>query len=250
MQRFSFFFGGIFFVLLNFAFSQDNLNFQFEESELQEMKPQYFGLGGGYLGSFSFVKLDDIKGMVLNDGLDEIKSPIFLSGAEGFTAIGIIPNIRIGFFGYSGSKVTERTIGDSTKGVSYELEYMGFAVDYGFILFKSFALLPGFNLGWSGINIERYLNRKEFDWNELNTNGSSNRYFFKIDGKFWFVEPKLSIEYAVTPFLMVRAALGYPVAISKDWKLNRNESLLNVPSSLNTTGLKVQLGIFVGLFNY
>lgn len=230
------------------TFAQDNgnLNFQFEETEMTEIKPPYFGLGGGYIGGFVFPKFDEVK--IKFSDFSDLKGGVYLSGAEGFSAIAIVPNVRLGFFGLNGSKSYEKARSDTTTGVSYAIGFTGFSIDYGYVPFKSFALLSGVNIGWSNITIEKYKSRSRIDWPDLSNDPTA--YFWSIEGKFWFIEPKINVEYAITPFFMIRTGIGYSFVFSKKWKYNRFATVDNVPTSLNTNGFKVQFGLFLGLFNY
>lgn len=233
-------------ITLIFAQDSGNLNFQFEETEMAEIKPPYFGLGGGYIGGFVFPKFDEIRKKF--SGFDDLKGGIYLSGAEGFSAIAIIPNVRLGFFGFNGSKSYDKAQNDTTTGVSYGIGYTGFSIDYAYVPFKSFALLSGVNIGWSNIAIEKYKSTSSIDWNNL-ANGPI-AYFWSVEGKFWFIEPNINVEYAITPFFMIRGGFGYSFVLSQKWKYNRFAMLDNVPTALNTNGLKIQFGLFLGLFNY
>ncbi|MFN3306648.1 MAG: hypothetical protein ACK42Z_05620, partial [Candidatus Kapaibacteriota bacterium] len=138
------------FTIVNFiVLSQDDQsNIQFEESNVQIEKPPYFGLGGGYVGNFLFLNLDEVNVISKSQGLENIKSPLYLSGAQGFTAIGLIPNLRVGFAGYSGfNKVEKQETFSTTIGLKCEVTYAAFGIDYGFVPFKSLAILPGLNFG-------------------------------------------------------------------------------------------------------
>jgi hypothetical protein len=253
------YFGGfmrnLFLVVFTFIFGftlligQDDLNnVQFEESDVKIEKPPYFGIGGGYVGNFIFYNLDDVNNLIkaIPVGLDEIKSPIFLSGAQGFTAIGIIKNLRIGFSGFSGSKTTEKEVNFSTKGVKYEVSYTSFAIDYGIVPLKSLAILPGINFGWSNVNISKY-SISQIDWNDLK---SENYNSIILTGSFWFVQPGINVEFAATPFLMIRVGAAYPISFSPKWKIDDVKEITNVPSGIKPSGFNFNFGIFVGLFNY
>ncbi|MCX7909783.1 MAG: hypothetical protein N2560_09775 [Ignavibacteria bacterium] len=237
----------LFFFPFFFVLTQDNLdNVQFEESNVQIEKPPYFGLGGGYVGNFLFIKLDEINNLCKSIGIDEIKSPMFISGAQGFTAIGLVPNLRVGFSGYSGIKKSEKQENFNTKGMKFEIEFTSFAIDYGIVLFKSFAILPGVNFGWSKITLNKYLINK-FDWNDLKSNNYSSNI---VEGKFWFVQPGVNVEFAATPFLMLRLGVAYPFPFGAEWKLNDVVEVTSVPNEIKPQGFVLNFGIFVGLFNY
>ncbi|MGC8748972.1 MAG: hypothetical protein ACP5RR_08880 [Candidatus Kapaibacteriota bacterium] len=230
-----------------FLFPQENQNnIQFEESNVEIERPPYFGLGGGYVGNFMFMNLDDINSLTKELVMSEIKSPLFLSGAQGFTAVGIVKNLRIGFSGYSGSKKTEKVENFTTKGLKLEVNYTSFLIDYGIILFKSFAVLPGLNLGWSKITLEKYA-ITDFKWEDLKAESYTSN---NINGSFWFVQPNINFEFAATPFLMLRIGFGYPISFSPKWKINDLKEVSGVPQGLKPTGFNFNFGLFVGLFNY
>lgn len=238
----------VFFVLtFTSTFSQDEVNnVQFEESDVKIEKPPYFALGGGYVGNFVFLDMNDLNSLIKYIGLQEIKTPIFLSGAQGFTAIGIVKNLRIGFAGYSGSKKTEKEENFTTKGVKLEVDYTAFSIDYGIVLFKSFAILPGVNLGWSKITLEKYA-ISNFRWEDLKENAYTSNL---VSGSFWFLQPTVNFEFAATPFLMIRLGASYPISFSPKWVVNDVKEISGVPSGIKPTGFNVNFGIFVGLFNY
>ncbi len=237
------------FTIVNFiALSQDDQNnIQFEESNVQIEKPPYFGLGGGYVGNFLFLNLDQVNELSKSQGLENIKSPLYLSGAQGFTAIGLIPNLRLGFAGYSGfNKVEKLDAYNTTKGLKCEVTYTAFGIDYGFVPFKSIAILPGLNFGWSKIILNNY-KINQFSWDDLKSNTFTSN---TVEGSFWIIQPNANVEFAATPFLMLRLGVGYPISFGPKWKLNDVLEVSNVPSNIKPSGLVLNFGIFVGLFNY
>ncbi len=235
-------------------FSQDDKvdNMQFEETPVIEERPNYFAIGAGYVGTFIFANYSEVNSLLSSNKLDlpEFKNPIYMSGAHGVTGIGIIPNIRVGFFGLGGTANVNRNIGDTLKGASYSISLGGFSLNYGIVLFKSFAILPGVNLGWSSATLEVYKTSKSFDWTKLDNKDEVNAYNKRAEGTFWFAQPHIDMEYALTPFLMVRANVGYSMSFLPTWKYNKEATLDNVPSGLNTSGMTLQFGILVGLFNF
>jgi hypothetical protein len=61
--------------------------------------------------------------------------------------------------------------------------------------------------------------------------------------------PRLNVEYAFTSFSMIRVNAGYNLSFMGDWQADNISTVTGVPSSINGTGLTVQVGLFVGLFN-
>ncbi len=223
----------------------------FEEAPLPNESPVYFAIGAGYLGTMTFINYDEINTKLKNDfKLPEYEGSMYLSGVHGFTGIGIIPNIRLGFFGLTGvNNVSKDT--DTTKyGSSLSLSYMGFTIDYGFVPFEHFAVLPGIQVGWSEMKQEIYNTRNNSDWADFKPNNDGKYFVKSIRGTYTFVQPHLYLEYAIKPYLMVRASAGYNFSFSPDWEYNSSVAMENVPDKISTSGLSVQFGIFVGLFNF
>lgn len=253
-----------FFLIFCLLFLNDNLysqddrldELEFESTTIKEEKPPYFAIGGGYTGTFIFTNFD-----ALNKKLGEqtfrfaenaFSAPIYLSGVQGFTAIGIIPNVRLGFLGMGGSKTVEKkdTVINLNKFVEYSLSFQGVSIDYGFVLMKSIALIPGITFGWGSRTIEVYQAPAEIPWDEFNAIGDPRKFLNRAEGNFYFVQPNINFEYALTPFFMIRANAGYSLSFGGEWKFNRTANLTNVPDNINANGFTVQFGLFLGLFNY
>lgn len=233
------------------SFAQDDKldSLSFEVTPVKEEKPPYFALGGGYTGTFLLLKMDDLNAHLKanNFGMSDLKSSMYMSGVQGFTAIGIVPNLRIGFFGMSGTQTSENNVGDTITGVDFSLSYTGFALDYGIILGKSIAILPGISAGWVKATIESYRSKNTAEWVAFKPE-SANMY--RAEKSAYFIQPNINLEYALTPFLMARVNAGYSMSFSGDWKYNNTGTLSNVPKGINANGLTLQFGVFVGLFNY
>lgn len=247
------FFLVLFFLLSIHSYSQelDSLNLNFEEITTNVESPPYFGLGGGYIGTFSFINFDDINNVNKSLGFENFGSPIFISGAEGFTAIPFVPNLRIGFFGASGTILKEITKDTATFGTRALVQFTGFRVDYGYVPAKSIALLLGANIGWSNLTFEFYKSKNNMNWNDISSfDKDFNNAFRTINGNFWFIEPNFNVEFAATTFLMLRLGISYSFAFIPDWKGNQIAKIDIVPSTLKPDGFQVRFGLFVGLFNY
>lgn len=244
---------------VTYMFAQDEEldSINFEESEEVVEERVYFALAGGYVGDFGFFNFD-----VLNDklntmglGLAELKSTVFMQGAQGFTGLGILDipifkNIRIGYIGVGGAALSETVINDVTHGFNYDIGMTGLSLDYGFVPFRSLAILIGVTGGWGKIKLEAYKTSKNFDWSNIDPNSNDNNYYQSAEASMLFVRPNLYIEYAILPYLMARANIGYNFTFMNDWKFNKTAALENVPTEINGNGLALQFGIFLGMFNY
>jgi len=238
--------------------AQDNMidDLEFEEIEIVEERPTYFAIGGGYIGNFYFINFDEINKKLENDFQlsTGYSGTMFVDGVHGFTGVGIIPNLRIGFFGSGGSMDISNDSAEILNGSKLAVSLTGLTIDYGFVLFKHFALLPGIQAGWSSINLDIYRTQNT-TWDNISSEGNGSFYSKNIAGSFWFVQPTLQLEYALTPFLMARGQVGYNLSFkspfdNKQWTYNTSAELTGVPNSISTSSFNFGFGISVGLFNF
>ena len=220
----------------------------FEESPLLDEKQPYFAVGGGFLGTFLFTNFDELNVSSTAFGVGEFKSPVFLTGAQGFTAIGVIPNIRIGVLSVGGKATSQVTDTASiTKTIEYSTSLTGLTLDYAIQPFKHFAVVPGVMLGFGTVAVERSQTTASRSYTDPIP--SINNYFHRLDASTIALQPNLNIEYAITQFSMIRVNAGYMMSFMGDWKADRQTIVTGVPDKINSSGLTLQFGIFVGLFN-
>jgi hypothetical protein len=226
--------------------------FTFEETQFEE-KTLYFGIGGGYSGSFFIQDMTDINNYFkdLNVGVDELKDNMYHHGLELMSSTVILPNTRIGFFRYSGSSEVSSTIdvgGETyTRLVDVRNFMTGVPFEYAFMPFKSFAIIPSLALGYGNYNIDLSQAPDKVDFNATN---NENYFMQNIATTYWFAMPRLQIEYAFTQFTVIRMSAFYMTSFAQDWKLNKEATLENVPDGFNPNGYAIQIGLFLGLFNY
>lgn len=229
----------------------------FEESPLLDEKPPYFAVGGGFLGTFLFTNFDELNLSAASFGVGEFKSPVFLTGAQGFTAIGVIPNIRVGIVSIGGKATLQKEFTDSigpipisstvNRTMEYSTSLTGFTIDYAIQPFKHFAIIPGVMLGFGTVAVERSQSTASRSF--IDPIPSSENYFNRLDASITVLQPNLNIEYAITQFSMIRINAGYMMSFVGDWKADRQTAISGVPDKINSSGLTLQFGIFVGLFN-
>lgn len=240
------------------AIAQDDEldGFSFETEPLRSEKMPYFAIGAGYQFSFLFMNYDEVNKIVVDKlGLDKFEGFMYINGIHGFTGLVIIPNTRLGFFGVSGSKISEKEIVNNLAekelhSAELSISFNGFSLDYGFVPLKGLAILPGFNLGWGRYILESSVTPITIDYSDL-----ANLSMQRIENSFMFVEPQISIEYAITNFAMIKANAGYSLTFDnplakKKWLLNNNAEIKNAPKDMNANGFKAQIGVYLGLFNY
>lgn len=242
--------------LLN-AQDDDFEDFSFDTKPLRNEKNPYFAIGAGYQYSFLFLNYDDLNKYVQSIGLDDYDGIFYVGGIHGFTGLVVVPNLRLGFFGLSGSKITGKDIhafGLETEKRASELtiEMNGFSLDYGIVQVKELAILPGVNFGWGRLEIESYQSKPTKNWDNI---GLDDNKMHRFENSFMFVQPQISIEYAVTNFAMLRLNAIYNLTFDnplsdKKWVYNNHTELAGMPSGINSKGFSAQIGLYLGLFNY
>lgn len=241
-----------------FAQDDDLDKFSFETEPLKSESSPYFAVGAGYQFTFMMINYDEVNKYIADKiGLDKLKGVFTVSGVHGFTGLVVIPNTRLGFYGISGSKISEKNNSSTNTKTSTELKIAmnAFSLDYGIVPFKGFAILPGFNFGWGNLTIETYETPESINWSDIDKIVVGTAKMSRIENKFMLFQPQISFEYAVTNFAMLRANANYNITFDnpladKAWLFNKDAQIKNPPSKLNSNGLGIQIGIYLGLFNY
>jgi hypothetical protein len=249
----------VFVILFSFSFlySQDDKmkDFQFQTEDVQTESTSYFAIGVGYTATFHLLNMDDMNTLANQFGVGNLKSTVYLNGIEISTGTVLIKNVNIGFFNQYGNISSSGIVNSLNRNIDYAFQNTGFLIDYGIVPFKSFAILPGVQVGFAKSTINVSQTDKDINWNEIQPNQLANNYYYKLEKSFLDIEPKVSIQYAVTNFIALRLNASYSISMSNpfansDWIFNDNVKVNNVPSQVNQSGVKFQLGVFVGLMNF
>ena len=229
----------------------DKLNqFSFEDVPTEEAKPPYFAISGGFISTWLFTNLSDVNTLASAAVGGGYNSPIVLFGGEVFAAIGIIPNVRVGFMSIGSVNTLQSSGSSPAKQTEYSVSMNGLSIDYAFTPFKGFSLVPGVRGGWGDVNIEvseSASSSQAFPIYPIALAGGNAMRRMRSD--MFFVMPNLNIEYAFTLVSMVRLNVGYNLSFMQDWRVDNIANLTGVPNTINATGLTAQIGLFVGLFN-
>lgn len=250
------------FLLLNavslFSLQDERLDeFSFESSELKHESTPYFAIAGGATFTFQFANFDAVNQHLITKGFDvgEFSGQVNLWGGEGFTGVVYIPNMRIGFLSYGGSKILSKDYpaGDEPgfkREVEYSVGITGVSLEYAYVPLKSFAIIGGVSVGQGSLELNTYQTQSESDWNNYDPATNQFNFLNTAASNFWFIKPNVHFEYAITNFLMFRVGLSYNYTMGYDWTLNNSSTLKNVPDDFNANALQIQTGIFLGLFNF
>jgi hypothetical protein len=235
-------------------------DYDFSEIPVEEEEIPYIGVGGGYQLVMTLMNLDELNARVAVPlGLPEFSGQFFMHGGGGWTAIGIIPNVRLGVFGGGGSKEVSMDSGDYHRSLRFSSGYTGALIDYAITPFSKFTIAPGVMIGGAGIALEYAQTHSDgdsatfdrlFDPPSLGgTSNNANRQM-AIERNYFFWQPMLNLEYALTQFILVRAGGGYMFSTGKktDWTDRHAVDVTQVPEGINADGVTLQLGVFIGLF--
>lgn len=237
----------------------DDFDFSFDSEPLNYDKAPYFVIGVGYLFDFYQADVDFLNDYLQTQSLGDkkFKTPLFLSGASGFTSLGFLPgaifkNMRFGFYYVSGNSLLKETStgdeGNLIKSNDYRISMNGFSLDYAIVPFRNFkfAIIPGATFGWGRLELESYQTKTEYEWGE----NPIENYYHDVKSSFLFGKAYLNLEYSLTNFALLQVQGSYRFTGSYDWKYNNSGKLNNVPSDFNSDGMTLRVGIFLGLFNY
>lgn len=231
----------------------------FDNEPLRDDSRSYFVLAGGL--TYDFLMIDEANlNSFFEDTPENLKlsGPIQLIGGQGVVGVPWVKNLRLGVFGYGGS--IESEVDRFTRFGFDELELeegqaqsnltvslFGFSVHYGYVPFEHFAILGGVNAGWGDVTYENY----------FASQGMDNTTFFdpygvsRFEKNYFFVIPNIQLEYALTSFVILRADASYNLTVGQDENWTYNELGTNtVNPDFNLNGLKVGLGLMIGLANF
>ncbi len=249
----------LFLALVYLSNAQDDRldTFFFFESLFQEEKITYFALAGGVNVNFSFLNFDELNNhLISNFNVNKnFEGNLLQIGGEGFTGLIYLNNFRLTVGSYVGSKNLEYDITSNSNSykriIDFKTSFTGISIDYAIVPFKKFAILPGLAFGRGNLTINAYQNRDKFDWNQFKPGNSEQEIWrHELSNNFWVIKPQLNLEYALTNFLMFRIGVGYNTSFGTNWEYNNSAEVTNIPDKINSNGLTLQTGIFLGLFNY
>ena len=214
---------------------------------VSEGNAQLWGGGGGpYVMVFppSLRELNEELQSVL--GEDFHNSVFFLSG--GYGSGSVAPNIRIGGLGASGKS----TISGNYRHATLSIGYGGFLTEYT-IPWKRFQFFVGGVLGGGDIKLKisraSKLNWDDF-WDDFtpDTTVSSDDFAGDLSANFFYGEPYVGIQYAVTPWAYIKIDVGYPFIKwgSGSWK-ESGTKLTDTPH-MDISNPSVRVGVYFGHF--
>lgn len=241
-------------------------DFNFDDIPVDDYRElDYVGFGLGYLGNYGLLPFDEINALGAQFGMPEM-SPGLLSHRLGVFIGGIgLKNIRYGFyFPISGSKAVtstvklpgsnddyERKLVFSSNRFTFQLDYAIFLPQEGLVLFPGLMVsrekseVELFQIRAKDLTYQTLFNPDEYN-GTVSAEAARNRYA-RIERNTFQLQPTVTLDFAVNYFLLLRAGVGYGFNITDDWQHASGTSITEVPG-INSDGVQIQFGLFIGLF--
>jgi len=246
-------------------------NYAFDDNKAD--KTPYFALSFGWNANFLFMNYDEINKRLWSPGVVDklgFSGPVFGSRLDFFTAMSpLVNNARLGVNYFWGSQAKELTasnmVYEPNSGTYFHIylnfyrklsiNSFGVHFDYAIVPFKSLAILPGIGLKLGTMSLEYYETILPKDWENPDRVALIHNANEKLTYYYASVEPQISIEYAITGFLMLRGAGSYSFdfdrpLVNNIWTINGNNPYSGVPKSVSPKGFSASIGVYLGLFNY
>ena len=201
-----------------------------------------------------FPNYDDINSNLTQLGMSEFDGPLVTWGGGGYAYVMIIDNLRLGGYGFSGSKAETSTTNSLENEVSYSIGGGAFTIEYTMPFIKNIAVSAGLMTGGGAIEIDAYQNSTNPNWNmvwdQLYNGSNTVDKQLSMKNSFFFLSPTLNVDFPVTRFLALRGGIGYQFTFGSDWEIANGRKIDNVPSGLNADGFFIQTGLLIGLFAF
>ncbi len=213
-----------------------------------------FGGAGGFTQNVLFLNLDEINAILgANNASPFNGNGLLLTGGQGYGYIMVLPNLRIGGMGASGTRVSKELLGVTRREVDLSVGYGGVTIDYVIPVVPRLDVAVGGLLGWGGMSLTMSRDDgmpKVWNdiWSEFGSPNSVQDYTRKLSGSFFVYQPNVNIEVALLRWLGLRVGAGYMGMVGNSWKVDDTYELLNVPDGVNGHGWMINGGIFIGTF--
>lgn len=213
------------------------------------------GAFGGFTPGWLSVDVAPINDFLVAGGGAPLKNNgVLLWGGGGSAYIMLIPNLRVGGVGMSGSiSSTSVDAFGVRRDAQLKVGFGGVTIEYVIPFDERLDIAAGAMLGGGGIDL--ILRR---DVGGINLWGAEQQIFENgapvinsmrtLSGSYFVWIPSLYIEYSVLGWLGVRAGVSYVGMSAPSWTVDTNYELLGVPDNVSGKGFMVNAGLLVGTF--
>ena len=214
-----------------------------------------FGLAGGLTATWMFPNYDDINKQLPALGINEIfEGGLLVWGGSGYVYLMVVDDVRIGGMGFSGSSTVTNSVNEFYREIRYSLGGGAFTIEYTLPFVKRIAVSFGGMIGGCNLTIEQYQNNGDFSWqdtwDEFNDTEGTRNIGRRIKNNYFTLTPTLNIDIPLTRFFAVRVGTGYQFTMNENWTVDNDQTLNDVPGSLNGDAFFIQTGIYLGFFAF
>ena len=214
-----------------------------------------FGLAGGLTATWMFPNYDDINKQLPALGINEIfEGGLLVWGGSGYVYLMVVDDVRIGGMGFSGSSIVTNSINEFNREIRYSLGGGAFTIEYTLPFVKRIAVSFGAMIGGGNLTIEQYQNNGDFSWqdtwDEFNVTEGTRNIGRRIKNNYFTLTPTLNIDIPLTRFFAIRVGTGYQFTMNENWTVDNDQTINDVPGSLNGDAFFVQTGIYLGFFAF
>lgn len=217
------------------------------------------GLFGGAMPGVLFPDLGPVNDYLKAAGAGTVNdNGIFMYGGGGAIYIMLVPNVRIGGMGMSGSSSSSVLSGAVRKDANVSIGFGGATVEYVFGIVPRLDVAVGTMIGGGGMDItlrEDLGGAKSWakEWTsfttgDYQTGDQVNDIERELKGSFLILIPSVNLEYAITGWLGARLGVSYVAMLAPYWSLDSKYDLLGVPSSVSGKGFMINAGLFLGTY--
>jgi hypothetical protein len=217
------------------------------------------GLFGGMMPGYLFADMKPINDYLRGAGAAPVgENGMFMYGGGGAIYIMLLPNVRVGGMGMSGSLSSSQLSGNVRRDADVHVGFGGVTVDYVVNVAPRLDLAIGTMIGGGGMDLtlrqdvggnKTWMQEwSSFGTGDYETAGQVNNIERVLSGSFYVLVPSVNLEYAFTGWLGARLGVSYVAMISPSWSLDGTHDLLGVPSAITGRGFMINAGLFLGTY--
>lgn len=211
------------------------------------------GIGGGVTFSWYFLNTKELNAELALRAFPALSEDgLFFMGGHGHAYIIFIPNVRIGGMGAGGTLETTSTSNGVSRSTKLSTSFGGVTLDY-VIQFGRFHIALGGLVGMGRNTLALTMaSDGAKDWAEIFLPPAPNDaagYRHEMTQSFFTYQPALTIEYDISPFIVLGLSGGYFGVSGDSWELNEAFPLRNVPDfkfSSPFVRAVLTVGLFIG----
>ncbi|MBI1804503.1 MAG: hypothetical protein HY033_01595 [Ignavibacteriae bacterium] len=219
------------------------------------------GGAAGFTQNILFFDMGPINDVLISANAAPFEgNGLLMLGGQGYGYILLLPNLRIGGMGASGTRKStsvelQQSGFDIRRDVELSVGYGGVTIDYVIPVMPRLDLAAGILLGSGGMSFKMTRDdgtQKVWNglWNEFGNSGPNGPFNYSrtLSGSFFIYQPTVNVEFALLRWLGLRVGGSYLGMAGSNWKVDDTYDLFGVPDKISGKGWMINGGIFVGTF--